>query len=614
MPREDVVEIPAIGEGLCVSNVFQTNMVLQRNKPVTIWGWADSGETVTVSFAGQTAETAAKADRSWKVTLEAMAANSTPQVMTIEGEDKTLTLENILVGDVWVLGGQSNMEFEIAKVDDGALEIVSANFPQIRLLSMPRGKGFDSVRSFERLYEWSSWFGRHFRKGDWDVCSPETVKEFTAIGYIFGRRVHMATRVPIGLIDTSIGGTTVETWTPEAVLRQIQGRETREKLQQWQDKIASYDAQADLQKRIADYERRKQRLAEQGNPLPADSQPQSDLRPGPAADRNRPGYCYASVIRPLEGLSVKGAVFHQGFNNCFDGSAGARMYYQIFGKMIAAWRSAFNDAQMPFCIVSLCTAGEPQTRENYLEPMYDVGALIREAQYKTFRNFYDAGDKGIGFVSSFDLRKSWYHPQIKVPSGERVAKWALVSQYDILTGRDADLYWLPPSIEDVTINEGTIRLTMSTSIQTKDDSDGRMTGFAIAGKDRRFYPADVQWYTDGSVDNRNRPRYQRNVLVLSSPFVPEPVHYRHAWARNPMSNIVNGRGIPLATQRSDDWLLEETPEKIDASGSVSSRAIANQIRKMLRLADMERRIKEAEATIADLTPAFEKAQAEMQKK
>jgi len=614
MPREDVVEIPAIGEGLCVSNVFQTNMVLQRNKPVTIWGWADSGETVTVSFAGQTAETAAKADRSWKVTLEAMAANSTPQVMTIEGEDKTLTLENILVGDVWVLGGQSNMEFEIAKVDDGALEIVSANFPQIRLLSMPRGKGFDSVRSFERLYEWSSWFGRHFRKGDWDVCSPETVKEFTAIGYIFGRRVHMATRVPIGLIDTSIGGTTVETWTPEAVLRQIQGRETREKLQQWQDKIASYDAQADLQKRIADYERRKQRLAEQGNPLPADSQPPSDLRPGPAADRNRPGYCYASVIRPLEGLSVKGAVFHQGFNNCFDGSAGARMYYQIFGKMIAAWRSAFNDAQMPFCIVSLCTAGEPQTRENYLEPMYDVGALIREAQYKTFRNFYDAGDKGIGFVSSFDLRKSWYHPQIKVPAGERVAKWALVSQYDILTGRDADLYWLPPSIEDVTIDEGTIRLTMSTSIQTKDDSDGRMMGFAIAGKDRRFYPADVQWYTDGSVDNRNRPRYQRNVLVLSSPFVPEPIHYRHAWARNPMSNIVNGRGIPLATQRSDDWLLEETPEKIDASGSVSSRAIANQIRKMLRLADMERRIKEAEATIADLTPAFQKAQAEMQKK
>jgi len=614
MPQEDVVDIPAIGKGLCVSNVFQANMVLQRDKPIAIWGWAHAGETVTVSFAGQTVTTRAKSDRAWKVTLKAMPANSQAQVMTIKGEEKTLTLDNILIGDVWILGGQSNMEFEIAKVDDGALEIVSANFPQIRLLSMPWGKGFDSVKSFERLYEWSSWSGRHFRKGDWEVCTPETVKEFTAIGYVFGRRVHMATQVPVGLIDASIGGTTLETWTPDAVLRKIQGRETRDKLQQWQDKIATYDAHADLQNRIANYERRKQRLADQGNPLPADSRPPSDLLPGPIADRNRPGYCYASVIRPLEGLHAKGAVFHQGFNNCFEGSAGAKMYQQVFGNMITAWRSAFSDAHMPFCVVSLCTAGEPQTLEKYLEPMYDVGPLIRETQYKTFREFYDAGDKGIGFVSSFDLRKSWYHPQIKIPAGERAAKWALVSQYDILAGRDADLFWLPPSIKEIKINEGQIRLTMSTAIQTKDDSDGKMMGFAIAGKDRRFYPADVEWYTDGSVDNRNQPRYQRNILVLSSPYVPKPIHFRHAWARNPISNIVNGRGIPLATQRSDDWILEETPEKIGTVENASSRQISNQIRKMLRHADMERRIKEAEATIAELKPAFEKANTEMQKK
>jgi sialate O-acetylesterase len=610
MPREDVVEIPAVGKSLCVSNVFQSNMVIQRNEPIAIWGWATPGEKITVSFAGKTGETTARADRSWKVTLTPVPANSTQQVITVKGKDKTLKLENILVGDVWILGGQSNMEFEIAKVDGGALEIVSANFPQIRLLTMPVGTGFDSVKSFERLYEWSSWFSRHFRKGDWEVCSPETVKEFTAIGYVFGRRIHMATQVPIGLIDTSIGGTTVEAWTPEAVLREIQGRETQEKLQEWKDRIAGYDTHADLQRRIASYEQRKQRLAEQGNPLPASSKPPSDLRPGPVADKNRPGYCYASVIRPLKGLSVKGAVFHQGFNNCFDGSAGARMYYQIFGKMITAWRSAFNDAQMPFCIISLCTAGEPQTRENYVEPMYDVGVLIREAQYKTFRDFYDAGDKGIGFVSSFDLRKSWYHPQIKIPAGERAAKWALVSQYNILKGREADQYWLAPSIDDVKVGDGKIRLRMSTPVQKKDDSEAKMMGFAIAGKDRRFYPADVQWYTDGSVDNRNRPKYQRNTLVLSSPFVPEPIHYRHAWARNPISNIVNGRGVPLATQRSDDWILEETPEKIGSPENASRRYISNQIRKMLRLADIERRIKEAEATIAELKPALEKALAE----
>jgi len=440
MPKADVVDVPAIGKGLCLSNIFQTNMVLQRDKPLSIWGWADPGEEITVSFAGRHAGTKAAPDRSWQVTLEPVPANSTPQTMTVKGKTRTLTLENILVGDVWILGGQSNMEFEIAKVDDGPLEVVSANFPQIRLLTMPQGKGFDSVRSFERLHEWSSWWSRHFRKGDWDVCSPETVRDFSAIGYIFGRRLFMATRVPIGLIDASIGGTTVETWTPRNVLAKIDGKETRDMLKDWAEKIAAYDPQADLQRRIADYQRQKQRRAEQGNPMPADSRPPSDLRPGPAADKNRPGYCYASVIRPLEGLAVKGAVFHQGFNNCFNGSAGARMYYQVFGKMITAWRSAFNDAQMPFCIISLCTAGEPQTRDNFLKPMYDVGVLIREAQYKTFRDFYDAGDKGIGFASCFDLRKSWYHPQIKIPAGERAAKWALVTQYDVLQGRDADLY------------------------------------------------------------------------------------------------------------------------------------------------------------------------------
>jgi len=618
MPREDVVQVPAIGEGLCVSNVFQTNMVLQRDKPLNIWGWAEPGEEVTVSFAGRQATSKAAPDRSWQVTIEPMPANSTPQTMTVTGKARTLTLENILVGDIWILGGQSNMEFPISNVEDGELEVVSAHFPQIRLLTLPRGKGFDSVRSFERLHEWSSWSSRHFRKGDWDVCSPESVREFSAIGYVFGRRLFMATGVPIGLIDASIGGTTVETWTPQEVLAKIEGKETRDMLTDWSDRIAAFDPQADLQQRIANYERLKQRRAAQGNPLPADSKPPSDLRPGPAADKNRPGYCYASVIRPLEGLSVKGAVFHQGFNNCFNGSAGARMYYQVFGKMISAWRSAFQDARMPFCIISLCTAGEPQTRENFLKPMYDVGPLIREAQYKTFRDFYDAGDTGIGFVSCFDLRKSWYHPQIKIPAGERAAKWALVTQYNVLQGRDADQYWLPPSITEMNTVDGTIRLTMSTDVKTKDDSNGKLLGFAIAGKDRRFYPADVQWYTDGSVDNRNRPKYQRNVLVLSSRFVPEPVHYRHAWARNPISNIVNSRGVPLATQRSDDWLLEETPTKIPLPPNTDLKSQAGRIRgllmKELEVADTERRIQEAEATIAELTPVLQRAKADKKKK
>ncbi|HQG49076.1 MAG TPA: hypothetical protein PK373_08310, partial [Sedimentisphaerales bacterium] len=132
----------------------------------------------------------------------------------------------------------------------------------------------------------------------------------------------------------------------------------------------------------------------------------------------------------------------------------------------------------------------------------------------------------------------------------------------------------------------------------------------IAGEDRHFYPADVQWYTDGKVDNRNQPTYQRDSLVLSSPFVPQPVHYRYAWARNPIGNIVSNRGVPLAAQRSDDWILEETPEKITSPENAPRRYIDNQIRKMLRQGDIERRIRVAERTLAELKPISDKAGAD----
>ncbi len=589
LPPEDVVDVPAIGEGLAVSNVFQSRMVLQRDKPIAVWGWADAGEKVSVSFGGRTSTSLAGPDRAWKAVLEPLPAERTPRAMEIKGERRTLVLEDVLVGDVWLLGGQSNMEWPIANTDDGPLEIASANFPELRLLTLPQGKGFGSVRSFERLQEWSAWSNRHFRKGDWEACTPETVREFSAIGYVFGRRLHMAAQVPIGLIDASIGGTTVETWTPEEVIRRIEGRETKDKLKAWEEKIAAYDPQEDLKRRIAKHEK------------DGKGKPPSELLPGPAADRNRPGFCFAGVIRPLEGLAIKGTVWHQGFNNCFDGSAGARMYHQVFAKMIAAWRAAFDDPKLPFCIISLCTAGEPQTWENFAKPMYDAGAYIREAQHRTFLDLRNAGDVAVGYVDSFDLRKSFYHPQIKIPAGERAAKWALASQYGLLK----EEHWLPPSIQDVKRIDGTLRLTMSTEIRMKDDADDEMRGFAIAGEDRRFHPAVVRYHSDG-VDAKKQPILKKNVLVLSSPQVPQPVHYRYAWARNPMANLVSPFQIPLPAQRSDDWVLEETPTRFPGG---DDRRLRGLLMKELELIDLERRVREAEAALAELKPklAAEKA-------
>ena len=142
MPRADVIDVPAIGEGLCVSNVFQSNMVLQRDRPINVWGWAEPGEQVTVTFAGEQASVKAGEDRAWKVTLPAVPAHSNPQQMTVEGKSKTLVLDNILIGDVWLCGGQSNMEWSVGRSNNAEEEIANANYPHIRLLDVPHHVAF----------------------------------------------------------------------------------------------------------------------------------------------------------------------------------------------------------------------------------------------------------------------------------------------------------------------------------------------------------------------------------------------------------------------------------------------------------------------------------------
>ncbi|MCA9246335.1 MAG: hypothetical protein KDA42_04440 [Planctomycetales bacterium] len=595
MPRQDVIDVPAIGEGLCVSNVFQTNMVLQRDKPIHVWGWAEPGEQVTVEFAAEQAFAKAGDDRAWKATLSAVPACSEPQPMTVKGKSETLVLENILVGDVWVLGGQSNMEFELAKVENGRLEIISANYPQIRILTVPYGQGPELQRGFPRLHQWSDWSGRHFRKGDWEECTPETVRELSAIGYVFARRVHKASNVPVGVIDASRGGTTVETWTPLPVLRQMDSEPVKAKLAKFDNEVAEWDAQADLEKRIAQHRQWIARQEKEGKPIPDDRKEEpSDLRPGPIGNHNFPGHCYAGMIGPIAGLSVRGAIFHQGFNNAFEGSFGAEMYRDIFPEMISAWREAFDNAEMPFGILSLCTAGDPQTRDDYCEKMFDAGIEIRAAQYETFLDFYNAGDKNVGFVSTYDLRRRWYHPQLKLPAGERIARWALATQY----GFDRQVEWKPPMLLGMEKRGAALLLSLDTEVG--DPEEGAIQGFAIAGEDRKFHPADAS-YAEKGKDDRGRMQYDRKQLVLTSPMVPGPVHFRYAWGRNPLANLqaTGNKDLPFATQRSDDWRMEEVPLGVlgNAVTLPISRGDRGKIIEALREQDKTRRLKEAELVI-----------------
>jgi sialate O-acetylesterase len=587
---------PGDGDTLRVANLFKSDGILQRDKPIVVWGWAAPGESVTVAFAGKQAVATAAKDGTWQVTLPAMPASNKPRSMTIAAGDTTLTCTNILVGDIWIVGGQSNMEHPLSRAENGALEIVSANFPQIRIMSIPQRSGPDRARDWPQI-DHDQVERHHECRGYWHECSPQTVPELSAIGYIFARRLHMATQVPIGVIDTSRWGTTVEAWTPRSALKEIDSPQVRALLARWDARVAQYEPAKALAQRIRAYNERTERWRKEGRDV-SNRKPPTEPPPSPVTDFNYPGNCYAGMIAPLEGLTVRGAIFHQGYNNCSGGTPGAIMYRHLFPEMINAWRRAFNDPDMAFGILSLCTDGGAQTRDNYTEMMANLGQHIREAQYKTFLKFDEAGDKNVGFVSTYDLRRAWYHPQLKIPAGERAARWALATQY----GMDSRVGWKPPKLVKMTVEPGRLVLAFDTAIQAVNTGHP-VEGFAIAGADRRFHPADANFRITGQ-DGRGRDQYDRTMLILTSPMVSRPVHFRYAWARNPMGNVqaAGNSDIPLATQRSDDWPVEDTPTGVlgDDPPAPPSRAQWGELRQALRRIDAARRIAEAKAVLEEL--------------
>jgi sialate O-acetylesterase len=588
----DRIIVPATSPGLILHNLFQSGMIIQRDKPIRIWGWADPGETITVAFAEQSRTAMAAKDRRWMVEFNAEPASTQPKKITIQGQAKTIACDNILIGDVWLLGGQSNMEFEIAKVDGGQLEIASANFPNIRLFTVPQQNGPDIKAAFPVMDQWSDFFGQHFRQGEWNVCSPQTVREMSAIGYIFARRLHMATQIPIGIIDASRGGTCLETWTPIEVLSAMDAPEVRVKLAEWNAKVVEFDPKKDLENRIRGFHDRQVRLKAQGQE--PKGKPPTELLPGPGMDMNRPGNCYASMISPLIGISIKGAIWHQGFSNALELN-GHVLYKNVFPKMITAWRAAFQDPKLPFGIISLCTEGDPQDHDDYLEKMDNEGIYIRTVQYHTFRDLRNAGDTAIGYASSYDQRRSWYHPQIKIPLGERIAQWALATQY----GMSKSIRWLPPMLQETRIEPG--RIVLQFDCPVGPYHDGPIEGFAVAGKDGRFQLAQAEWLT--TKDKKNQPQQDRTTIVLTSAMIPSPVYFRHAWGRNPLANLksMDHTNLPVPTLRNDPFTIADMFEIYSGKKSAKAHVLDSRehgvLKTALRGEDLKRRVAEAKALL-----------------
>jgi len=212
-----------------------------------------------------------------------------------------------------------------------------------------------------------------------------------------GGRIYMVTQVPIGMINTSRGGTTVEAWTPMARLQKSDIPVVKELVAKHDKRIADFDPKAELAKQIRKYESKIADMKKKGKKIPASMRPPTGpITDGHMLTHRPPGNCYSSVISPIAGFAVKGAIFHQGYNNCFSGVWGATMYRAVFPELIRGWREAFNDPKMPFGILSQCVAGKVQDLNNFLPYMTDIGARLREAQYQTFLEFYKGGDKKIG--------------------------------------------------------------------------------------------------------------------------------------------------------------------------------------------------------------------------
>lgn len=527
------------------ASIFDNNMVLQRGKPVKVWGMADPQENIKVEFAGQQKTTIADAAGEWSTYLDIMAANAEPQEMKVSGKENEVNFTNVLVGDVWVLGGQSNMEFDLARIFHGDTEILSANYPKIRHMTIPNSSNKKVKKDFDRINEYDGWYDRYDKKGSWFITSPETVPTLSGIGYVFARRIHMASQVPIGLVDASLGGTTLEAWLNPKTLAKMP--ENKAMLKQWNDKAENFDPVEDLKIKVENWEKRSAIRKANGqapNPKP------DKASHHPSLDRNFPGVSYKGMVAPVAGLTVKGIVFHHGYNNALLYESRAKQYEVNFKALISDWRAAFNDENLPFGIIDLSAGGVPQTLENYEWSMVDGAPYIREAQFKAFQTISNTG-----FVASHDQQVNWYHPQKKVQLAERIARWAMSTQYGF------DVVWEPVFHEGTEILNDKIIVTFNKKVKTSDDRP--ITGFSIAGKDGRFYPAEAKFAKTQNangqmVDDRTR-------VEVWSPHCADPTEVRYAWARNPLANLIdNGaRMMPVPLFRTDNWNYPEAPFTAD---------------------------------------------------
>ena len=471
--------------------LISEHMVLQHGVPVRIWGSADPGEDIRVEFQGQNVAVKAAADGKWTVWLKPLATGG-PLRMTIAGASSKVTLDDVLVGEVWIGSGQSNMGFTVNRAVRAQEEIARANYPMIHLfkvkLTVADQPADDVV-------------------GKWVVCSPDTVGTFSAVEYFFGRDLYEARHEPMGLIESDWGGTPAQSWTSKPALE----AEPTLKfiLDDWHKTLAAYPAAREkYEQRFAEWKTAAAKAKTAGTTLPVQPRP-----PAGSGHQNTPAGLYNAMIAPLTPYAIRGVIWYQGESNASEFHAGP--YRRLFRTMIEDWRRAWGEGDFPFLFVQLA---------NYKGNAW--WPLLRESQTDALEL------RNTGMAVAIDVGESNdIHPTNKQEVGRRLSLVARRTVYG------DPVEYSGPEFRRATPEGNQLRVWFDHADGMQARGGGALTGFTIAGADKKYVTAEA--------------RVEGNTIVVSSPEVASPVDVRYAWDADPVCNLVNRAGLPASPFRSD---------------------------------------------------------------
>jgi sialate O-acetylesterase len=482
-------------------NLFTDNMVLQQGMSVPIWGWADNDETVTVQFRDQKITTQVNASK-WQVKLNRLQAGG-PDVLTVAGKNQ-IQLQNVLVGEVWICSGQSNMEWPLRRSFAADQAIAKSGNPVIRLFTVQKLKANEPTNNVQ---------------GRWLLCGPDTVPGFSAVAYFFGKDLQAALGVPVGLVHTSWGGSPAEAWMSQNVLEANPDYKSSildaypEALQKHQDALAKYDKEA-------------AELAKEGKQPP----------PNKPASPWKPAELYNGMIAPLVPFAIRGAIWYQGESN----ASRARQYRSLFADMIRNWRRDWNQGNFTFLEVQLAPwdKNKKRTLEDITAAPGDSDwAELREAQWLATKTLPKVGMAVITDVGD----KDDIHPTKKEPVGDRLALAARGIAYD------EKIVYSGPLYKGIKMQGTNVVLSFDSVGSGLQASGDDLKGFAIAGADQKFVWA--------------KATIEGNQIVVNSPEVPHPVAVRYGWSDFPVVNLWNKNGLPASPFRTDDFPMVTQPKK-----------------------------------------------------